>query len=649
MKKLVSILLCVIIMALPVVSLAATPELIGSTYTGNANDLFDILNPDSFSTTTTISTCIVTAAAHPDSNMAIYIFDEATQLYRKITTYFGGVRLEETVVGASGLYAQQVLLKEGLNKILVYAQHGSKIQTSPLEITLVNEKFTGNIKSFISGRFNWLTIRMAQKVLWLGEIMKKESIKTIVLSLLIISSIILALNNWIGEKLWSDGYNFFSSVTKKILSINDDAVSLSGSLSKEKLALPKSLIINNLPKRGIYYESSVEYDKMIDTVKDILISALSSESFENSDSKMWNRALQSKSVFVSYPVVYDVSVISDILGIGRTNLDIKTVQDFVIEKSANEPSKLVVHIKDSDKEYYRKCVIDYNSSDFDAILSKDAVNSSGLLPFSFELNFDKKAVDSEHQKVLIDPYVSLSITNTIYDKITYTNPIYTELSKTYNSDKIESVLKKFGFNTNNTRNHIESDNSIVYVENYGTLKIFPTGLVEYKAISPDKGIELSSVRELDFITTFTSSLNFVTDLWNSVVPGSEINLGVSSNVVDKRTGQFTLKMNYYHDGILIRDDIKETNLNDEMTNAVEITVQNGRIVKYRQNFRTYIAQKEKIENGSTIDALDLLFNDASVIGGGRIKDIYPAYTFENGECTMGWMVKSADDKTALLR
>jgi hypothetical protein len=154
MKKLVSILLCVIIMALPVVSLAATPELIGSTYTGNSNDLFDILNPDSFSTTTTISTCIVTAAAHPDSNVAIYIFDEATQLYRKITTYFGGVRLEETVVGASGLYAQQVLLKEGLNKILVYAQHGSKIQTSPLEITLANEKFTGNIKSFISGRFN---------------------------------------------------------------------------------------------------------------------------------------------------------------------------------------------------------------------------------------------------------------------------------------------------------------------------------------------------------------------------------------------------------------------------------------------------------------------------------------------------------------
>lgn len=154
MKKIICILLCMLVMATPLVSLAATPEFVGTTFKGNTNELFDILNPDSFSTTTTISTCIVTAAASPESKVAIYLYDSSTNLYRKITTYFGGVRLEETTVGASGLYAQQVLLKEGLNKILVYAQKGSKIQTTPLEITLVNEKFKGNIKSFVSGRFN---------------------------------------------------------------------------------------------------------------------------------------------------------------------------------------------------------------------------------------------------------------------------------------------------------------------------------------------------------------------------------------------------------------------------------------------------------------------------------------------------------------
>lgn len=154
MKKLICILLCLSIIAVPFVSFAATPEFVGTTYSGNCTDLFDILNPDSFSTTTSISTCIVSAAAVSGSNVAIYLYDSTTKMYRKITTYFGGVRLEETTVGASGLYAQQVLLKEGLNKILVYAQKGNKIQTTRLEVTLVSEKFTGNIKSFVSGRFN---------------------------------------------------------------------------------------------------------------------------------------------------------------------------------------------------------------------------------------------------------------------------------------------------------------------------------------------------------------------------------------------------------------------------------------------------------------------------------------------------------------
>lgn len=479
--------------------------------------------------------------------------------------------------------------------------------------------------------------------------MKKESIKTVVLTLLIISSIGLALNIWVGEKLWSDGYNFFSSITKNFLSIGNGNSNSSGSLSKEKLALPKSLIINNPPKRGIYYESSLEYDKMINDVKQILILALESPAFEAASAEQWNSAIKSKSIFVSYPVVYDVSIITDILGIGKTNLDFKTVKHFVISKNDDIPTKLTVYIKDSEEDNYKKCVIDYDNKLFDAILGKYAINSSGLLPFSFELNFDKKAADAAHQKVVIDPYVSLSITNTINEAISPGNPIYNENTGEYNEDKINAVLRSFNFNQSNMKKHLETDNSIVYVENYGTIKIFPTGLVEYKAISADKGIELSSSDNIDFNKTFTSTLNFVTDLWNAVVPESEINLGISSDIINKNSKQFSLNMNYYHDGILIRDDIDETPLNGAMTSAVEINIQNGRVVSYRQNFKTYITENEMIENGSTIDALDKLFNDATLLESDRIKDIYPAYTFENGECKMSWLIKEQINKTALLR
>ena len=117
MKKIICVMVLLAIMIMPVASYAATPELIGTTYTGNTDELFDILNPDSFSTTTTISTCIVTAAAQPNSKMAIYLFDETTQLYRKITTYFGGIRLEEATVLIKLWYMQKTEIKSRLLRL----------------------------------------------------------------------------------------------------------------------------------------------------------------------------------------------------------------------------------------------------------------------------------------------------------------------------------------------------------------------------------------------------------------------------------------------------------------------------------------------------------------------------------------------------
>lgn len=153
MKKLIFIVLCIAIIAVPFTSFAA-PEFLGANYVGSVDSLVDILNPDSFSTTTSNSVCVVSAAAKEGTMVAIYMYDVSTGMYRKINTYFNGVKFEESAVGASGLYARQVLLREGLNKILVYAQKDSAIQTTRLEVTLLSEAYVGNLKTFITSRLN---------------------------------------------------------------------------------------------------------------------------------------------------------------------------------------------------------------------------------------------------------------------------------------------------------------------------------------------------------------------------------------------------------------------------------------------------------------------------------------------------------------
>ncbi len=151
MKKFVIAILCMMIVIIPFGAMAA-PEFVGTGYEGNTNALFTVLNPDSFSTTTSSSTCIVSAAGTKNSTMAVYLYDASTGMYRKINTFINDVKQNEKVVGVSGLYAEQVLLRNGLNKILVYAQLGSDIQTQRLEVTLVSDKFGGNLKAYVMGK-----------------------------------------------------------------------------------------------------------------------------------------------------------------------------------------------------------------------------------------------------------------------------------------------------------------------------------------------------------------------------------------------------------------------------------------------------------------------------------------------------------------
>ncbi len=153
MKKFICILICIAVFACPFTTLAA-PEFLGTDYAGNATYLMNILNPEQFSTITSNATCIVSAAAVQGTNVAVYLYDAPTGMYRKINTYINGVKQDEVLVGASGLYAQQVLLREGLNKILVYAKNGNDVQTIRLEVTLLGNQYVGSLKSYVTTKFN---------------------------------------------------------------------------------------------------------------------------------------------------------------------------------------------------------------------------------------------------------------------------------------------------------------------------------------------------------------------------------------------------------------------------------------------------------------------------------------------------------------
>lgn len=144
LKTIIALTLSVMAITTPFMASAAS-ETVTSTYAGSCNWLVTVKNPETVSSVTSAKTFVVSAVALGGTVITLYSLNPNTNLYEKL--YIDGAPLE-SAVGASGLYAQQITLKEGVNNLMVYATNGVNDQTIKLEINLLSEGLINKIKSF---------------------------------------------------------------------------------------------------------------------------------------------------------------------------------------------------------------------------------------------------------------------------------------------------------------------------------------------------------------------------------------------------------------------------------------------------------------------------------------------------------------------
>lgn len=143
-KTLIALSLVLMTCAMPLLA-SASSETVTYDYTGSCGWLITIKNPETESSTTSSKTFVLSAVAYEGTIITVYNLNPETNLYEKV--YVDGQPLE-TVVGASGLYAQQITLKEGANNLMVYATNGVDDQAVRLEISLLSNGFIDKIKAF---------------------------------------------------------------------------------------------------------------------------------------------------------------------------------------------------------------------------------------------------------------------------------------------------------------------------------------------------------------------------------------------------------------------------------------------------------------------------------------------------------------------
>lgn len=113
-------------------------------YSGTVDYLIDIRNPETIVSTTTNRNCVISAVAVKGTKITLYAYNSATGSYEVLRNAYG--QKLESYVGSSGLYVQQITLKDGLNSIMVVA-HSTSVtyEVVKLEISLLNQGYMDNV------------------------------------------------------------------------------------------------------------------------------------------------------------------------------------------------------------------------------------------------------------------------------------------------------------------------------------------------------------------------------------------------------------------------------------------------------------------------------------------------------------------------
>ncbi len=459
--------------------------------------------------------------------------------------------------------------------------------------------------------------------------MKIERLKSILLIMLVISSILLTANKWFDEELWSGDYSFFSDVKNKISADSDKDFN-----PNEEILRPAKIIVNNLNNHILYTKSQENYNILSKEITAILSAAFGTASMQESSANEWNSHLQAQSCYLIYPVIYDSSYFASQLS-KEYKGSIKYFKEFVIAEDARISSTMYLYVKDAIDGKIEKLRLNHETSFINNILDDAPYLNEEINYYSFELNFNTSGDDSKGKHAIIDDNVLINISGKRANKISEKNLFY---NISMNEAVYTNILSRFNFNTSSIRKYIEADDSMVFVENYGTLKLHSNGMLDYKATDKTKGIELDSS---SIKSTLNSCIGFVNELSSVMDMKNGVYYEISSDIHDIKSKSFSMSFDYYINDskIIIPSDRYSAK------NAINIEVADGKIISYTQLFLGYDIYEEQLSLGSAIDAIDRIDTDDKRQNADEvsISDIFTAYSYDIGthKWSPSWYIKDS--------
>ncbi|MBP3447668.1 MAG: hypothetical protein J6K51_01450 [Clostridia bacterium] len=436
--------------------------------------------------------------------------------------------------------------------------------------------------------------------------MKKEFFKTVILTLLVISSLVLSANIWYEKELWSVDYSSFVYSLKNIFK-RESTVNFSD--TKELLEWckfsPEFISFTYGSQKMIVYDASPDFPGAYQTALEILSSLEKEGEMVSVTDEEYLNSYKTNSMMLKFPS--DISL-SELLKKEDAFFDL-----------AKEPliSTLVVGIDDSQTNYLS--FLDVKSGHAyrmpvktNAVTEqiRQKIEASGQnASFAFELNFDRK--QDEAERILFHRFVPISLGEHSLRGMRAEPVLY--------SSQYDGVFKAFHIVKNSARTYRDKENTIHFIENRSTLKIREQGAFLFEATEQESGIVLGE--EADEV------IEFVNLLYQELVPQSDAFLALCDEKTEGDQTKYAFLYRTKNGAMYLKD-----------SPAVLVTVKNGAIMKYEQQLYNVTLTGGADTTTGVIEAYDFLYNQPDFPEKSKlsIKSMQPCHILSDGQMKAGW-------------
>ncbi len=479
----------------------------------------------------------------------------------------------------------------------------------------------------------------------------KESLKNLVLVMLIISSVTLTWKIWFSEELWPDGYNsfpygenIFSSIAQKVVSYfrpNQENIAL----DYNQLFYPQQIRVHQNGKKELLTPSSGQFARMNQQIGEVLRAFMEDSTVAKIGEEELKKVYRAPSLYVDFYQKVPIPLVRAYFGgdlPGELD-DMKGIDYFALSLQ-NDEQTMSLYLTDSASGTNYQLTAPNGMEELQKTIAQVLEGSSadGLQsnnhPFSFESNFDQPSQETG-VRLPIHSYAVISLLPQPIKEAQ--SELLLHIGENQTTTTVNRLIEAFSINLGSARRFTDSVGAYNYVENFAALTIHPDGLLEYTATNAEKGISLNTHNTDGYgmVTDVGAFVNLVNNLVSNRVNPLALN-----SVEEIARGQYRYTFHYLADGIPVLMQQKLSN-GKVMESAVEVVVEDHHIVSYRQIFVNIHTTDRVLTYMSAIDVMDGFYSTyQGKMDGVQINDFYTVYRYQDGAVIPQWVFCLSDEK-----